>query len=310
MISDDSIKKRINDSENQSSRLGRGLASLIGDAPKNIIISNTLDTKTEIDTVPIEYIQANKQNPRRVFHENELIDLANSIKEKGILQPIIVREIEGSQNAYEVVAGERRWRAAQIAKLDQIPVIKKTLSDVDALEIAIIENVQRSNLSPIEEATGYKNLMDSFNYTQDDLSKVIGKSRSYVANTLRLMNLPEKVIDYVSNGDLTAGHARALLSSTNAEALADLIVKKGFSVRQTENLVKSSINNKKDKLKTSDKNISNKDSIEIIDFEKDITTQLGFSVKINNNANNSGNVVIKYLDLDQLDLIRKRLLGK
>ena len=310
MINDDNIKKRINDSENHSSRLGRGLASLIGDAPKNISTIDEVNTKTEIDVIPIEYIQANTQNPRRVFHEHELIDLSNSIKEKGILQPIIVRGIQGSQNSYEVVAGERRWRAAQIAQLDEIPVIIKTLSDVDALEIAIIENVQRSNLSPIEEATGYKNLIDSFSYTQDDLAKVIGKSRSYVANTLRLMNLPEKVIEYLSSGELTAGHARALLSTLNAEVLADLIVKKGLSVRQTENLVKSSVSNKADKQKVIDVSAHSKDGIEIRDFEKDITTQLGFKVKINNNSNNSGNIIIKYLDLDQLDLIRKRLLAK
>ncbi|MBT4203334.1 MAG: ParB/RepB/Spo0J family partition protein [Rhodobiaceae bacterium] len=310
MINDDSIKKRINESENHSNRLGRGLASLIGDSSKNMSIPDKAEAQTALDIIPIEYIQANTQNPRRVFHESELIDLSNSIKEKGILQPIIVRAIDGSQNTYEVVAGERRWRAAQIAKLDQIPVIIKTLSDVDALEIAIIENVQRSNLSPIEEATGYKNLIDTFSYTQDDLAKVIGKSRSYVANTLRLMNLPVKVIEYLSNGELTAGHARALLSTMNAEILADLIVKKGLSVRQTENLVKSSINNQTDKLKVIDVSTHNKDDVEIRDLEKNITTELGFNVKINNNSNNSGKVVIKYLDLDQLDLIRKRLLGK
>jgi len=310
MINDDSIKKRINESENHSNRLGRGLASLIGDSSKNMSIPDKAEAQTALDIIPIEYIQANTQNPRRVFHESELIDLSNSIKEKGILQPIIVRVIDGSQNTYEVVAGERRWRAAQIAKLDQIPVIIKTLSDVDALEIAIIENVQRSNLSPIEEATGYKNLIDTFSYTQDDLAKVIGKSRSYVANTLRLMNLPVKVIEYLSNGELTAGHARALLSTMNAEVLADLIVKKGLSVRQTENLVKSSINNQTDKLKVIDVSTHNKDDVEIRDLEKNITTDLGFNVKINNNSNNSGKVVIKYLDLDQLDLIRKRLLGK
>ncbi|MBT5640572.1 ParB/RepB/Spo0J family partition protein [Hyphomicrobiales bacterium] len=310
MINDDSIKKRINESENHSNRLGRGLASLIGDSSKNMSIPDKAEAQTALDIIPIEYIQANTQNPRRVFHESELIDLSNSIKEKGILQPIIVRAIDGSQNTYEVVAGERRWRAAQIAKLDQIPVIIKTLSDVDALEIAIIENVQRSNLSPIEEATGYKNLIDTFSYTQDDLAKVIGKSRSYVANTLRLMNLPVKVIEYLSNGELTAGHARALLSTMNAEVLADLIVKKGLSVRQTENLVKSSINNQTDKLKVIDVSTHNKDDVEIRDLEKNITTELGFNVKINNNSNNSGKVVIKYLDLDQLDLIRKRLLGK
>ena len=220
-----------------TSRLGRGLASLIGDVPTDIT-SKESEQEFNLTSLPIEKIQANKQNPRSVFSEDELVDLANSIKEKGIVQPIIVREIDNT-GSYEVIAGERRWRAAQIAQLDNIPAIVKKLSDDDALEIAIIENVQRSNLNPIDEASGYQRLIDIYNYTQEDLAKVIGKSRSYIANILRLNNLPAKVKEYLSEGLLTIGHARALVSLENAEHLAGMIVSKGLSVRQIEQLVKN-----------------------------------------------------------------------
>ena len=196
-----------------TSRLGRGLASLIGDVPRDVA-SSEIDLELNVARLPIEKIQANKQNPRSIFSEDELVDLANSIREKGIVQPIIVREID-SAGSYEVIAGERRWRAAQIAQLDTIPAIIKTLSDDDALEIAIIENVQRSNLNPVDEAAGYQRLIDIYNYTQEDLAQVIGKSRSYIANILRLNNLPTKVKDYLSEGLLTIGHARALISLEN-----------------------------------------------------------------------------------------------
>ncbi|MDG2187148.1 MAG: ParB/RepB/Spo0J family partition protein [Hyphomicrobiales bacterium] len=283
------------------SRLGRGLASLIGDAPKDLS-SNMDDAPVNISTLPIEQIQANKQNPRSVFSEDELVDLANSIKEKGILQPIIVRQ-RGNEESYEVIAGERRWRAAQIAQLDNVPVIIKNLSDDDALEIAIIENVQRSNLNPIDEASGYKRLMDIYNYTQEDLSQVIGKSRSYIANILRLENLPLKVQEYLSSGKLTIGHARALILSEDAENLANLVISKGLSVRQTEELVKNSnlpaskITSKKVK----DSNIKN--------LEKLMTDNLGLKVEIQTKDNKSGKVLISYLDNSQLDNIKKRLIS-
>ena len=221
---------------NTTSRLGRGLASLIGDVPKEVISSNSQDD-ISVSLIPIENIQANKQNPRSVFSEEELIDLSNSIKEKGIVQPILVRKRD-NENSFEVIAGERRWRAAQIAQLDKIPAIIKSLSDDDALEIAIIENVQRSNLNPIDEASGYKRLIDIYNYTQEDLASVIGKSRSYIANILRLTNLPLTVQEYLASGQLTIGHARALIGSDNAEKIAALIIERGLSVRQTEDLLK------------------------------------------------------------------------
>ena len=288
-------------SNSSTSRLGRGLASLIGDVPSDIK-PNEIGLDLTVARLPIEKIQANKQNPRSVFSEDELVDLANSIKEKGIVQPIIVRELDNAES-YEVIAGERRWRAAQIAQLDNVPAIIKNLSDVDALEIAIIENVQRSNLSPIDEATGYQRLIDIYNYTQEDLAQVIGKSRSYIANILRLNNLPAKVKDYLSSGQLTIGHARALISAENAESLADFIVLKALSVRQTEELVKNSGSAQK---KT--KNPSRKDK-NINELEKLMTDITGLRVEIRSKDLKSGKVIINYTSSEHLEFIKDKLSG-
>ncbi len=284
-----------------TSRLGRGLASLIGDVPREVAPGES-ELELNVARLPIEKIQANKQNPRSIFSEDELVDLANSIREKGIVQPIIVREID-SAGSYEVIAGERRWRAAQIAQLDNIPAIIKTLSDDDALEIAIIENVQRSNLSPVDEAAGYQRLIDIYNYTQEDLAQVIGKSRSYIANILRLNNLPTKVKDYLSEGLLTIGHARALISLDNAENLADMIVSKGLSVRQIEQLVKNSLGAQKKSNRSSmkDKNISS--------LEQLMTDAIGLKVQIHAKDAKPGKVVINYTSDQHLELIKNKLLG-
>ena len=282
-----------------TSRLGRGLASLIGDVPRDIK-PNEIGLDLTVARLPIEKIQANKQNPRSIFSEDELVDLANSIKEKGIVQPIIVRELDNAES-YEVIAGERRWRAAQIAQLDIVPAIIKNLSDADALEIAIIENVQRSNLSPTDEATGYQRLIDIYNYTQEDLAQVIGKSRSYIANILRLNNLPAKVKDYLSSGQLTIGHARALISAENAESLADFIILKELSVRQTEELVKNSVSAQKKTKKTTrkDKNI--------IELEKLMTDMTGLRVEIRSKDLKSGKVIINYTSSEHLEFIKDKL---
>jgi len=286
---------------NTTSRLGRGLASLIGDVPKEVISSNSQDD-ISVSLIPIENIQANKQNPRSVFSEEELIDLSNSIKEKGIVQPIIVRKRD-NENSFEVIAGERRWRAAQIAQLDKIPAIIKSLSDDDALEIAIIENVQRSNLNPIDEASGYKRLIDIYNYTQEDLASVIGKSRSYIANILRLTNLPLTVQEYLASGQLTIGHARALIGSDNAEKIALLIIERGLSVRQTEDLLKQ---------KNTDTITSQKTNVKdqnILNLEKTITDAIGLKVEIQTKDNKSGKLMISYSDNLQLDKIKSKLVG-
>ena len=284
-----------------TSRLGRGLASLIGDVQRDVAPDES-ELELNVARLPIEKIQANKQNPRSIFSEDELVDLANSIREKGIVQPIIVREIDGA-GSYEVIAGERRWRAAQIAQLDNIPAIIKTLSDDDALEIAIIENVQRSNLSPVDEAAGYQRLIDIYNYTQEDLAQVIGKSRSYIANILRLNNLPTKVKDYLSEGLLTIGHARALISLENAENLADMIVSKGLSVRQIEQLVKNSVGSQKKSKRSSikDKNISS--------LEQLMTDAIGLKVQIHVKDAKSGKVVVNYTNEQHLELLKNKLLG-
>ena len=284
-----------------TSRLGRGLASLIGDVPRDVAPGES-ELELNVARLPIEKIQANKQNPRSIFSEDELVDLANSIREKGIVQPIIVREID-SAGSYEVIAGERRWRAAQIAQLDNIPAIIKTLSDDDALEIAIIENVQRSNLNPIDEAAGYQRLIDIYNYTQEDLAQVIGKSRSYIANILRLNNLPTKVKDYLSEGLLTIGHARALISLENAENLADMIVSKGLSVRQIEQLVKKPVGSQKKSKRSSikDKNLSS--------LEQSMTDAIGLKVQIHAKDAKSGKVVVNYTSDQHLELIKNKLLG-
>jgi len=286
---------------NSSTRLGRGLASLIGDVPKEVISNNTQE-EINVSLIPIENIQANKHNPRSIFSEEELIDLSNSIKEKGIVQPIIVRKRD-NDSSYEVIAGERRWRAAQIAQLDKIPAIIKSLSDDDALEIAIIENVQRSNLNPIDEASGYKRLIDIYNYTQEDLANVIGKSRSYIANILRLTNLPLKVQEYLSSGQLTIGHARALIGSDDAEKIASLIIEKELSVRQTEDLLK------KKNLTTAGTQKTNIKSQDVVSLEKTITDSIGLKVEIQTKDNKSGKLIISYNDNLQLDKIKSKLIS-
>ena len=286
---------------NSSTRLGRGLASLIGDVPKEAISNNTQE-EINVSLIPIENIQANKHNPRSIFSEEELIDLSNSIKEKGIVQPIIVRKRD-NDSSYEVIAGERRWRAAQIAQLDKIPAIIKSLSDDDALEIAIIENVQRSNLNPIDEASGYKRLIDIYNYTQEDLANVIGKSRSYIANILRLTNLPLKVQEYLSSGQLTIGHARALIGSDDAEKIASLIIEKELSVRQTEDLLK------KKNLTTAGTQKTNIKSQDVVSLEKTITDSIGLKVEIQTKDNKSGKLIISYNDNLQLDKIKSKLIS-
>jgi len=286
---------------NSSTRLGRGLASLIGDVPKEVISNNTQE-EINVSLIPIENIQANKQNPRSIFSEEELIDLSNSIKEKGIVQPIIVRKRE-NDSSYEVIAGERRWRAAQIAQLDKIPAIIKSLSDDDALEIAIIENVQRSNLNPIDEASGYKRLIDIYNYTQEDLANVIGKSRSYIANILRLTNLPLKVQEYLSSGQLTIGHARALIGSDDAEKIASLVIEKELSVRQTEDLLK------KKNVTTAGSQKTNIKSQDVVSLERSLTDSIGLKVEIQTKDNKSGKLIITYNDNLQLDKIKSKLIS-
>lgn len=214
--------------------LGRGLASLLG-----VEEDHTLDPALKIEEVPLETLISGKYQPRQRMDEEALNALASSVKEKGVLQPILVRPVQHATALYEIIAGERRWQAAQRAGLEQIPVIIKEMSDQEALETALIENIQRNDLTPLEEAEGYHRLMREFNYTQENLAQVLGKSRSHLANMLRLLSLPETVKSYIQQGKLSAGHGRALIGHPSAEALAIKMIKEGLSVRQAENLVQA-----------------------------------------------------------------------
>jgi len=240
--------------KNSKSRgLGRGLSALMGDMSTNPIESTeSAQNISNERLVPVEKIYPNPNQPRKTFQEEKLIELANSIKTKGIVQPLIVRKKKGTKESFEIVAGERRWRAAQRAQIHELPVIVKEFSDIEVLEIAIIENVQRADLNPIEEAIGYKSLMDNFDHTQEGLSKEIGKSRSHIANLLRLLNLPTEVQEFLISGQLTSGHARALVTCENPLTLAKKIISLGLSVRDAERLVRNT-GQKKIKTKTKTK---------------------------------------------------------
>tara|TARA_Y100000590_G_scaffold453517_1_gene598705 strand:+ start:2575 stop:3423 length:849 start_codon:yes stop_codon:yes gene_type:complete len=263
--------------------LGRGLSSLLGDTSKKI----------ETNKIPIKDITRNRLQPRKFFNKDSLDELTNSIKEQGVIQPIVVRQDKINEGKYEIIAGERRWLASQNAGLHEVPVVILNVDDLKSLEFAIVENVQRQDLNPIEEAKGYQKLIDDFNYNQDKLSKFIGKSRSYIANSLRLLALPEDVLSMVVNGDLSAGHARSLIGLNNSYEIAKKIVQKQLSVRQSEILTRQ-FRNKKFKL------ISKKDS-NILELQKDLEEKTGLSVSINNKKNNTGTVTFEYKDLDQLD---------
>jgi len=269
--------------------LGRGLSSLLGDAKESI----------KTNKVPIHDIVRNKFQPRKHFSKESLEELSNSIKEQGIIQPIIVRPEKSSKNKYEIIAGERRWLASQSAGLNEVPVVVLEVDDTKSLEFAIIENVQRQDLNAIEEARGYKKLVDDHGYNQDKLAKFIGKSRSYIANLLRLLSLPEDVIVMIEEGDLSSGHARSLIGLNDAIAIANQIIKKKLSVRQAEALAR---NYKYKKIHPVHKKDSN-----ILDLQKTLEEKTGLSVAINNKKNNSGTISFEYKNLQQLDSIIKAI---
>jgi len=263
--------------------LGRGLSSLLGDTSKKI----------ETNKISIKDVVRNKFQPRKYFNKESLEELSRSIKEQGIIQPIVVRPSKILEGKYEIIAGERRWLASQNAGLHEIPVVILNVDDVKSLEFAIVENVQRQDLNAIEEARGYQKLVDDFNYNQEKLSKFIGKSRSYIANSLRLLSLPNEVLLMVEEGNLSAGHARSLIGINNSIDLAKKIIQKKLSVRQSEVLVRQ-FRDKKFKV------VSKKDS-NILDLQKVLEDKTGLSVSISNKKNNSGMISFEYRDLDQLD---------
>lgn len=289
----------------KNNRLGRGLASLVGDAaPVN---GRVLPANGESRMVPIDRIRTSAFNPRKNFDEAELDELAASIKEKGLVQPIIVRPADATSTQYEIVAGERRWRAAQRASLHLVPVIVRALSDQEALELAIIENVQRSDLNAIEEASGYKELIERFSYTQEELAQIIGKSRSHLANTLRLLKLPEGVQVYVRDGSLSAGHARALIGREDAEEIAKDIVKKGMNVRDVEALMMGKKNGSSGEPGTPRPASVSKDP-DTRAAEREMSDAIGLSVVINPVSAEAGEVIIRYKTLDQFEVVRRSLL--
>jgi ParB family chromosome partitioning protein len=265
--------------------LGRGLSSLIGESK----------VESRANQLQISDLVPNKYQPRKIFDENNLEDLTNSIKERGVIQPIIVRKSNDDNSKYEIIAGERRWLAAQRAGLNEVPVVVTKADDLKSLEFAIVENVQRHDLNPLEEAQGYKRLIDEFSYDQEKVAKFIGKSRSHIANCLRLLTLPNEVIRLIEAQKLTAGHAKILVGLENAIFIANKIIEKKFSVRQAENYVKIFKLNKKQKLNLKDANIS--------DLENALTSKIGLNVLIKNNKKNKGSITFYYKEIDQLNKI-------
>jgi ParB family chromosome partitioning protein len=295
----------------QKNRLGRGLASLIGENAQVTPGSSprVLPASGETRMVPIDRVKASTFNPRKNFEQTErakaeLDELAASIREKGLVQPIVVRPLDG--NYYEIVAGERRWRASQKASLHVVPVIVRSLTDQEALELAIIENVQRSDLNAIEEAAGYRQLIDTFNYTQDELGQIIGKSRSHLANTMRLLKLPESVQALVRDNLLSAGHARALVGHDDAEALAKEIVDKGLNVRQVEALVMG----RKSGAAPSEPKVPAQKDPDTRAAEREMSDALGLSVVINPSSGEAGEIVVRYKTMEQFETIHRALLTR
>ena len=265
--------------------LGRGLSSLIGE----------IKVESKIDKLPLSEIVPNKYQPRKSFDENMLNDLSNSIKERGVIQPIIVRKKKSENFKYEIIAGERRWLAARKAGLHEIPVVVTEADDLKSLEFAIVENVQRHDLNPLEEAQGYKRLIDDFSYDQEKVSKFIGKSRSYITNSLRLLSLPTEVLALLEQKKISSGHAKILVGLDNAEFVANKIIEKKLSVRQTENFVK--IFKKKKGLK------SNKIDPNILDLQNSLINKIGLNVTIKNTKKNAGSITFDFKELDQLNKI-------
>lgn len=283
-------------------RLGRGLAALLGESAPVEEPAN--DRNRGVRKIPVAFIKPNPKNPRKTFYDEGLDELANSIREKGVIQPVVVRAVAGTPDIYELIAGERRWRAAQRAAVHEIPAIIIEASDRDVLELAIIENVQRADLNPFEEAQGYEQLAAEFGYSQSDLARIIGKSRSHIANTLRLLKLPDFTRSLLVNGSLSAGHGRALLSLNDPDSIAKQIVDQGLSVRDVERLAQNSQDRPASK-KSSNVEKPDKDA-DTRALEKTLSEALGLIVQIAHRGE-KGEVTIRYKTFEQLDLLCHRL---
>ena len=286
------------------SRLGRGLASLIGDVGGE---KAPTDRSRAQRKVPIEFLKPNPRNPRRSFADTELGELADSIRQRGVIQPIVVRPMKGAQDRYEIIAGERRWRASQLAGLHEVPIVPVEVNDSDALEIMIIENVQREDLNGMEEAQGYHALADEFKHSQEEIAKIVGKSRSHVANMMRLTKLPAEVQAYIANGELSAGHARALIGVPDPLAAAKRIVEEGLNVRQAEALAHEEGVPARKPQKTRSSSGKDKDA-DTVALEKRVSDSLGLAVSVNH-RDPGGTVQISYRNLEQLDEVMRRLEG-
>jgi ParB family chromosome partitioning protein len=282
------------------SRLGRGLAALMGDVGEE---TKTLERGRNQRRIAIEFLKPNPRNPRRNFAETELDELAASMRERGIIQPIVVRPVRGAADSYEIIAGERRWRAAQRAGLHTVPIVQLDVNDGEALELAIIENVQRADLNALEEAMGYQSLADEFRHSQEAIAKIVGKSRSHVANTLRLLKLPEAVKAYIAAGKISAGHARMLIGQPDPERIARDIVERGLNVRQVEALAQERAEASGKKLQTRKRTAKDANTLAL---EKRLSDKLGLTVKIEHRGE-GGVIDIRYRSLEQLDDVVRRL---
>lgn len=289
------------DKKSKQRGLGRGLSALMADVAEDGAQTGEAPKTPERD-IPIEKISPNPDQPRRSFDQEKLDDLAASIKEKGIIQPLIVRPKPNDDGAFEIVAGERRWRAAQMAKLHEVPVLIRDFNDTEVLEVAIIENIQRADLNPVEEAAGYQQLMDQFGHTQEKLAEALGKSRSHIANSMRLLGLPSEVQTYLSEGKLSAGHARALITSDDPAKLSREVIKKGLSVRDTEKLAKKPVGNIFSEEGGHKKAAATAKDADTKALEGDLSANLGMKVLLNHKpGKENGQITISYDTLDQLD---------
>ena len=285
--------------------LGRGLSALLGENVAESAPVNGEAQPSGVRSVPIETLKPNPDQPRKHFSAESLEELTASIRDKGVLQPILVRAQPGQEGVWQIIAGERRWRAAQAARLKMVPVIERPMNDVEVMEVAIIENVQRSDLNPVEEALAYGSLMARFGRTQDALAGVVGKSRSHVANTIRLLQLPDAVLNHVMENRLTAGHARALITAPDPEALAEQVISKGLNVRQTEALARRTVEGpRKAKAKPGH---TGEGAADVAALEQDLADALGLKVALSDKGG-KGEITIKYGTLEQLDDLCRRLM--
>ena len=287
--------------------LGRGLSALLGEQASEAVAIDGAGAPTGVRVVPIESLKANPDQPRKNFVPADLEELAASIRDKGVLQPILVRPQPGQDGAWQIIAGERRWRAAQQARLTEVPVVVREMEDVEMFEVAIIENVQRADLTPLEEADAYRMLMERFGRTQDAVAGVVGKSRSHVANTLRLLQLPEEVLQYVRHGHLSAGHARALVNVPGAAELAKQIVDEGLNVRQAEALARRAAEGRRPAKRKTTAGAGTEGSADVAALEQDLADALGLKVQLADRGG-KGELTVRYGTLEQLDDLCRRLM--